>query len=88
VRRAREALLGLEGILEIQIYGDQLRVFTHDTDGLMEQMRLSLAKAGIEVGDMRRTRPRMEEAFISLIRRQRARQMVDRQASHLTEADL
>ena len=70
VRRAREVLTGLEGVLEIQIYGDQLRVFTHDTDGLMERMRATLAAAGIEVHDMRRTRPRMEEAFISLVRRQ------------------
>jgi ABC-2 type transport system ATP-binding protein len=69
-RRAGQALTGLEGVLEIQTYGDQLRVFTHDTDGLMERMRATLAAAGIEVHDMRRTRPRMEEAFISLIRQQ------------------
>jgi ABC-2 type transport system ATP-binding protein len=72
VRRAREALTGLAGILEIQIYGDQLRIFTHDTAGLMDRMRAILTAAGIEVHDMRRTRPRMEEAFISLIRRQMA----------------
>lgn len=70
VRRARQALTGLAGVLEIQTYGDQLRVFTHDTDGLMERMRSALAAADIEVYEMRRTRPRMEEAFISLIRRQ------------------
>jgi ABC-2 type transport system ATP-binding protein len=69
MRRAQEALTGLEGILEIQTYGDQLRIFTHDTDGLMDRMRATLAEAGIEVHDMRKTRPRMEEAFISLIRR-------------------
>jgi ABC-2 type transport system ATP-binding protein len=72
IHRAREALSGLEGVLEIQTYGDQLRVFTHDTDGLMERMRSVLAEAGVKVGDMRRTRPRMEEAFISLIRRRTA----------------
>jgi ABC-2 type transport system ATP-binding protein len=70
VRRARELLAGLAGVLEIQTYGDQLRIFTHDTDGLMGRMRATLADAGIEVHDMRRTRPRMEEAFISLIRHQ------------------
>ena len=70
VRRAREALTGLDGVLEIQTYGDQLRIFTHDTDDLMEGIRASVTAAGIEVHDMRRTRPRMEEAFISLIRRQ------------------
>jgi drug efflux transport system ATP-binding protein len=70
VRRAREALTGLEGVLEIQTYGDQLRVFTHDTDGLMERIRATVTSAGVEVYDVRVTRPRMEEAFISLIRKQ------------------
>lgn len=72
VRWAQEALTGLEGVLEIQTYGDQLRVFTHDTDGLMERLRFVLAEKGIEVRDIRKTRPRMEEAFISLIRRHMA----------------
>lgn len=72
VRRAQEALTGLEGVLEVQTYGDQLRVFTHDTDGLMERLRSVLAEKGIEVRDIRKTRPRMEEAFISLIRRHMA----------------
>jgi ABC-2 type transport system ATP-binding protein len=74
VRRARKALTGLEGVLKIQTYGDQLRIFTHDIDGLMEHIRFTVTAAGIEVYDMRRTRPRMEEAFISLIRRQMADQ--------------
>ena len=72
VRRARAALTGLAGVLEIQTYGDQLRVFCRDTDGLMASMADTLAAAGVEVQDMRRARPRMEEAFISLIQRQRA----------------
>ena len=72
VRKAGQVLAGLEGVLEIQTYGDQLRVFTHDTDGLMDRMRATLVAAGVEVHDMRRTRPRMEEAFISIIRRQMA----------------
>jgi ABC-2 type transport system ATP-binding protein len=74
VRRAHEVLAGMEGVLEIQTYGDQLRVFTHDTDGLMERIRAAVTAAGVEVYDMRRTRPRMEEAFISLIQRQKADQ--------------
>jgi ABC-2 type transport system ATP-binding protein len=77
IHRAREAIGGLDGVLEIQTYGDQLRVFTHDSDRLMERMRLALDEAGIEVGDMRRTRPRMEEAFISLIRRRTANNEAD-----------
>jgi ABC-2 type transport system ATP-binding protein len=76
IHRAREVLAGLEGILELQTYGDQLRIaigaFSHDADSLMEDIRSTLTAAKIEVRDMRKTRPRMEEAFISLIRRHMA----------------
>jgi ABC-2 type transport system ATP-binding protein len=69
VRRGQVVLEELDGVLEVQIYGDQLRVFCHDGDEMMEQMRAVLAAEGIEVKDMKRARPRMEEAFISLIRK-------------------
>ena len=69
-RRARDALDGLEGILELQEYGDQLRAFTPDAETTMPRIREALAAAGVEVLDMRPVRPRMEEAFISLVRRQ------------------
>jgi len=72
VRRAREVLAGLEGILEMQTFGDQLRIFVKDADQVIAQGRAALAAQGIEMLDVRRTRPRMEEAFISLIRRQMA----------------
>ncbi len=72
VRRAREVLAGLEGILEMQTFGDQLRIFVRDADQVIAQGRAALAAQGIEMLDVRRTRPRMEEAFISLIRRQMA----------------
>jgi len=71
VRRAREVLAGLEGVLEMQTFGDQLRIFVRDADQVMAQGRAALAAQGIELFDVRRTRPRMEEAFISLIRRRR-----------------
>ncbi len=74
VRRAREALAGLEGVLEMQTFGDQLRIFARDADQVMAQARAALAAQDIEMLDVRRTSPRMEEAFISLIRR---RQMAD-----------
>ena len=72
VRRAREVLAGLDGVLEMQTFGDQLRIFVRDADEVIVQGRAALAAQGIEMLDVRRTRPRMEEAFISLIRRQMA----------------
>jgi ABC-2 type transport system ATP-binding protein len=72
LRRAREVLAGLEGVLEMQTFGDQLRIFAQDTGQLITRARAALAAQDIEVREVRRTRPRMEEAFISLIQRQMA----------------
>jgi ABC-2 type transport system ATP-binding protein len=72
LRRAREVLARLEGVLEVQTFGDQLRIFARDTGELMARARAALAAQDIEVREVRRTRPRMEEAFISLIQRRMA----------------
>lgn len=72
LRRAYEALDGVEGILEVQTYGDQLRIFAHDGEGLIDHLRAILDRQQIGIRDVRRTSPRMEEAFISLIRRHTA----------------
>ena len=70
LRRARQILAALEGVLEVQTYGDQLRIFARDGDAIMDQINATLAAKEIQVLDARLTRPRMEEAFISLIQRQ------------------
>ena len=77
LRRAREAIGGLEGMLEVQTFGDQLRVFAVDADVVMAKVREALAAQEIEVLEMRRTQPRMEEAFISLVRRQMSENKVE-----------
>jgi ABC-2 type transport system ATP-binding protein len=70
LRRARQILAALEGVLEVQTYGDQLRIFVRDGDAIMDQINATLAAKEIKVLDARLTQPRMEEAFISLIQRQ------------------
>jgi drug efflux transport system ATP-binding protein len=70
MRRARALLTGLDGVLELQTYGDQLRLFVEDTNDMIPRIRKTLSDAGIEIIDMRSTQPRMEEAFISLISQQ------------------
>jgi len=72
LRRAREVMAGLDGALEVQTFGDQLRVFTQDAEEMMARTQAALAAQGVEILDIRRTRPRMEEAFISLIQRRMA----------------
>jgi ABC-2 type transport system ATP-binding protein len=71
LHRAEEAVAGLEGILEVQTYGDLLHVFVDDAARRQEALVAALGAAGLEVADLRQTRPRMEEAFISLVRRER-----------------
>jgi hypothetical protein len=57
----------------MQTFGNQLRIFARDADTMIEQIQAVLARQDIAVLDARRTQPRMEEAFISLVRQQEAR---------------
>jgi ABC-2 type transport system ATP-binding protein len=70
LRRAAEVIARLEGMLESQTYGDLLHVFVDNVSLREKALREALGVAGIKVLSLRRTRPRMEEAFISLVRKQ------------------
>jgi ABC-2 type transport system ATP-binding protein len=70
MRQAHEILANLDGILEVQTYGDQLRLFVNESTDIDARIKATLIAANIDIFDLRHTRPRMEEAFISLIRRQ------------------
>jgi len=72
LKPAREAVADLAGVLEVQTYGDLLHVFVDDAGRRTPQIADALDEAGIAVQRIRTTRPRMEEAFISLIRRTEA----------------
>lgn len=69
LRRAKEVLSRLAGVLEVQTYGEQLRLFVTDANALLPQVAAALNAEDIPVHEIRHTRPRMEEAFISLIQR-------------------
>jgi ABC-2 type transport system ATP-binding protein len=70
LRQAKEVITSLEGLLEVQTYGDLLHVFVDDASKRMSELASLLTAQGIAVEGLRQTRPRMEEAFISLIRAQ------------------
>jgi ABC-2 type transport system ATP-binding protein len=70
--RARQVLAGVAGVLEVQTFGEGLRIFAGDAEAVIGRARSALAARGIDTLDVRRAQPRMEEAFISLIRQQRA----------------
>lgn len=68
-RQARDILRATPGVLEVQTYGEQLHVFVESVDVGQQLIEQTLDGAGIGLSGMREMQPRMEEAFISLIRR-------------------
>lgn len=59
----------MPGVLEVQTYGLMLHVFVDDVARRSAEIQAALAGAGIACEGLREIEPRMEEAFISLIRR-------------------
>ena len=67
LRQTHRVLDGQEGVLEVQSYGDLIRVFVDDVQQRRPQLETALAAAQITLSNFRQTMPRMEEAFISLM---------------------
>jgi ABC-2 type transport system ATP-binding protein len=61
----------MEKVLEVQTYGAMLHVFVDDVERRQREIEATLSAQGITCAGMREIEPRMEEAFISLIRKQR-----------------
>ncbi len=68
LRRAREVVAQVPGVMEVQTYGDRLHVFVDDSEARGAALAQALADAGVSLQSLRPTRPRMEEAYISLVR--------------------
>jgi ABC-2 type transport system ATP-binding protein len=77
MRRAEEAVSALAGVYEAQTYGDLLHIFVDDAGRRMPEIRQALEARSIRAENLRQTRARMEEAFISLIRRQQQTEAQD-----------
>jgi ABC-2 type transport system ATP-binding protein len=67
-RAARRLLPGLGGVLEVQTYGERLHVFVDDGGRRGPELVDALAQAGVACPAPRPMAPRLEEAFVSLIR--------------------
>jgi ABC-2 type transport system ATP-binding protein len=65
---ARRLIQDLAGIHEIQTYGKSLHIVVDSGPKRLRQIKRRLKQAHISIEGARVTRPRMEEAFISLIR--------------------
>jgi ABC-2 type transport system ATP-binding protein len=64
--RSRELLDGLEGILDLNVFGDALHVRVREEE-TQSSIRQKLENNGILVNSLRRIVPAMEDAFLSLI---------------------
>lgn len=67
---ARAVLSQQPGVLEVQVYGTVLHVFVEDAAVVWPRLQTVLGEAEVKVDNVRLIHPRMEEAFISLIRQQ------------------
>ncbi len=68
-QKAREIIQPLKGILEVQTYGEALHILVDSANKRIGQIQKSLHKAKLDILEIRVIKPRMEEAFISLIRK-------------------
>jgi ABC-2 type transport system ATP-binding protein len=66
---ARNVLLELPGVLEVQSYGEALHVLVDSGKKRQKQLSEALKHKGLTIIEIRLTSPRMEEAFISLIKK-------------------
>ncbi|MBN2389822.1 MAG: ABC transporter ATP-binding protein [Anaerolineae bacterium] len=69
---AQKLVTSMEGVLEVQTYGLMLHVFVDDVTRRQQEIEAAMSAQGITCTGIRQIEARMEEAFISLIRRQRA----------------
>ncbi len=68
VRQARRLVQRLPGIIAVQTYGDQLRIFVHEPEQMIPQIRAALAEARVPFGEITPGHPHLEDAFIHLLR--------------------
>jgi ABC-2 type transport system ATP-binding protein len=66
-RRARQALAGMDGVRDVVVFGDGLYVLVDDAQARTAAVAGALSAAGVAVAGIRPTRPRMEEAFTTLV---------------------
>ncbi len=70
--KARTVLRNTPQINEVQSYGQLLHVFVDEVEAGKRLIAETLTHAGIRIETMREVEPRVEEAFVSLIRRRSA----------------
>ncbi len=70
LQAAETIIKQVEGVHEVQVYGDRLHVFVDDCPDCRSQIESALKAAGLSNIEIRTAVPRLEEAFISLVTHQ------------------
>jgi len=68
-RKARAVILGLPGVQDVQSYGEAIHVLVDSVDSRSPIIKKALLDNRLDIFEMREIKPRMEEAFISFIRK-------------------
>lgn len=67
-KQAQQLIEQIQGVNEIQIYGESLHILVDSVDIQLPQIKSTLNEHDIKYHNVRQTSARMEEAFISLIK--------------------
>lgn len=68
-RKAVQLIRPIPGVLEVQTYGESIRVFVDRAYDRLPVIRFVLQEHGVKYRSLRKTSTSMEEAYISLVRR-------------------
>ena len=68
-KKTRDIILPLPGVLEVQSYGEALHVLVDSSSKRERELTKIIKQNHIKIHEIRSTAPRMEEAFISMIRK-------------------
>jgi ABC-2 type transport system ATP-binding protein len=64
--QAYAALRDLEGLVDVNVYGDSIHLVARSAEEAAPRVRGALAEAGVEVHELIRTEPTIEDVFVSL----------------------
>ncbi len=68
-QKARILIGDIQGVREVQTYGEALHILVDEAKRRMQPIERTLKRNRITIHEIRAVKPRMEEAFISLIQR-------------------
>ncbi len=68
-RKGAKLIRPIPGVLEVQTYGESLRIFVDRAEDRIPVIRFVLQEHRVKYRSLRRTSTSMEEAFVSLVRR-------------------